>query len=85
MKTLNRFLITFICSVSLFGTHSVANEIQQLDIVDQLEHRVARDVAAYLGHNRFIVNIDVALSPISITPPAPTSQVQNTPEVFTRK
>ncbi|MCJ8313092.1 MAG: hypothetical protein HRU38_13170 [Saccharospirillaceae bacterium] len=79
MKWINRFII---CIVSFFCNQSFANEIQQLDIVGQLEHRVARDVAAYLGHNRFIVNIDVALSPILVTQSTRTQQIQNTAEDF---
>ena len=68
MKINKLILILFSVFSSVSVSNAViANEIQQLDIVDQLEHRVARDVAAYLGHNRFIVNIDVALSPITTT------------------
>ncbi|BCE00103.1 FliG C-terminal domain-containing protein [Marinicellulosiphila megalodicopiae] len=63
---MKRIPLLVIGALGLFCVNLKANEIQQLDIVDQLEHRVARDVAAYLGHNRFIVNIDVALSAITL-------------------
>ncbi len=43
---------------------SKKDDLDEIQLKSRLEDRLARDIQAYLGHNRFIVNVDVALQRI---------------------
>lgn len=43
---------------------SKKDDLEEIQLKSRLEDRLARDIQSYLGHNRFIVNVDVSLQRI---------------------
>ncbi len=43
---------------------SKKDDLEEIQLKSRLEDRLARDIRSYLGHNRFIVNVDVSLQRI---------------------
>lgn len=43
---------------------SKKDDLEEIQLKSRLEDRLARDIQAYLGHSRFIINVDVALQRI---------------------
>lgn len=57
---------------------SKKDDLEEIQLKSRLEDRLARDIQAYLGHSRFIVNVDVSLQRIrqvikETKPPAPNN------------
>ena len=40
------------------------DDLEEIQLKSRIEDRLARDIQAYLGHNRFIINVDVTLQKI---------------------
>lgn len=40
------------------------DDLEEMQLKSRIEDRLARDIHAYLGHNRFIINVDVTLQKI---------------------
>ena len=71
---LNRLLLSFMvialtltCSAFGADTFEVVtkkDDLEEIQLKSQLEDRLARDIQAYLGSNRFIINVDVTLQKV---------------------
>lgn len=57
------------------------DDLEEIQLKSRLEDRLARDIRAYLGHNRFMVNVDVEIQRIRqvIKKPIKSVQSQNAP------
>ena len=54
--------------------------ITEMDFVSQLEARLGRDIRAFLGHDRFIINVDVRIQQVRTVTPTTNQQFQLSPE-----
>lgn len=71
MNYLQILLVTLFLSASSIAQTSdpievptKKDDLEEIQLKSRLEDRLARDIHAYLGHGRFIVNVDVALQKI---------------------
>jgi len=57
------------------------DDLEELQLRSRLEDRLARDIGAYLGHDRFMVNVDVTIEKIRqvVKRPIPQPRAQNKP------
>ena len=71
---LNRFLLPIYVIILMLSDFSLGadpievltqkDDLEEVQLKSQLEDRLARDIQAYLGGNRFIINVDVTLQKI---------------------
>lgn len=53
------------------------DDLEEIQLKSRLEDRLARDIRAYLGHNRFMVNVDVEIQRIRQVIKKPIKPTQN--------
>ena len=64
---MNTFKIILLASSLLLIPQVLANEIESVELSQVLESRLNRDIAAYLGHNSFILSVraEVLITPVT--------------------